>query len=95
MPAAVYVAKAKPDGYTIGHIGNQIITAELSGEASGYTMDELRPICQVGMQGLVIAVPPILRGRHGRILQIMRRKILARSMVTMGWDQALIRGWNS
>jgi tripartite-type tricarboxylate transporter receptor subunit TctC len=58
MMAAVYVAKAKPDGYTIGHIGNQIITAEMSGQASGYTMDELRPICQVGMQGLVIAVTP-------------------------------------
>jgi tripartite-type tricarboxylate transporter receptor subunit TctC len=56
MMAAVYVAKAKPDGYTIGHMGNQIITAEMSGEASGYTMDELRPICQVGMNGLVIAV---------------------------------------
>jgi tripartite-type tricarboxylate transporter receptor subunit TctC len=57
MMAAVYVAKSKPDGYTIGHMGNQIITAEMSGEASGYTMDELRPICQVGMNGLVIAVP--------------------------------------
>jgi tripartite-type tricarboxylate transporter receptor subunit TctC len=58
MMAAVYVAKSKPDGYTIGHMGNQIITAEMSGEASGYSMDELRPICQVGMQGLVIAVTP-------------------------------------
>ena len=57
MMAASYVAKAKPDGYTIGHMGNQIITAEMSGQASGYTMDELRPICQVGMNGLVIAVP--------------------------------------
>jgi tripartite-type tricarboxylate transporter receptor subunit TctC len=56
MMAAVYVAKSKPDGYTIGHMGNQIITAEMSGEATGYTMDELRPICQVGMNGLVIAV---------------------------------------
>jgi tripartite-type tricarboxylate transporter receptor subunit TctC len=57
MMAASYVAKAAPDGYTIGQIANQIITAELTGQSSGYTMDELTPVCQISAIGLVLAVP--------------------------------------
>jgi tripartite-type tricarboxylate transporter receptor subunit TctC len=57
MMAASYVAKSKPDGYTIGQLGNPVILAELTGQASGYTMDELRIICQLTTFGLVIAVP--------------------------------------
>jgi tripartite-type tricarboxylate transporter receptor subunit TctC len=57
MMAASYVAKARPDGYTIGQLGNPVILAELTGQASGYSVDELRIICQLTTFGLVIAVP--------------------------------------
>jgi tripartite-type tricarboxylate transporter receptor subunit TctC len=57
MMAASYVAKARPDGYTIGQLSNAVIIAELTGEASGYTMNELRPICQISGNGLTIVVP--------------------------------------
>jgi len=57
MMGAAYVAKARPDGYTIGFLGSPIITAELTGQASGYRLSELRPICQIATNGVTIAVP--------------------------------------
>ncbi len=57
MMGAAYVAKAKPDGYTIGFLGSPIITAELTAQASGYRLSELRPICQIATNGVTIAVP--------------------------------------
>jgi tripartite-type tricarboxylate transporter receptor subunit TctC len=57
MMGASYVAKAKPDGYTIGFLGSPIITAELTGQASGYRLNELRPICQIATNGVTVAVP--------------------------------------
>jgi tripartite-type tricarboxylate transporter receptor subunit TctC len=56
MMGAAYVAKARPDGYTIGFLGSPIITAELTGQASGYRLSELRPICQIATNGSTIVV---------------------------------------
>jgi tripartite-type tricarboxylate transporter receptor subunit TctC len=56
MMGASYVANSKPDGYTIGQITNAIITAEMTGQASGYKMDDLRPICQFQVVNSVVAV---------------------------------------
>jgi tripartite-type tricarboxylate transporter receptor subunit TctC len=56
MMGASYVAISKPDGYTMGQLTNAIITAELTGQASGYKMDDLRPVCQFQVVNSVIAV---------------------------------------
>jgi tripartite-type tricarboxylate transporter receptor subunit TctC len=54
---ASYVATAKPDGYTIGFGSNAIVTAAVTGQASGYTIEELRPVCMISTFNTTIAVP--------------------------------------
>ncbi len=56
MMMASYVATAKPDGYTIGHASNAIITAAVTGQATGYTMDDLRPVCMISTVNTLVAV---------------------------------------
>jgi len=56
MMAASYLANAKPDGYTIAQISNAIITAELTGQAAGYKMDDLRPIFQFQVVNSVVVI---------------------------------------
>jgi tripartite-type tricarboxylate transporter receptor subunit TctC len=57
MMMASYVATAKPDGYTIGHGSNAIVTAAVTGQATGYTMEDLRPVCMISTVNTMVAVP--------------------------------------
>jgi len=58
MMGASYVAQAKPDGYTVGQLTNGIIQAELTGQATGYKMEDLRPICQILTASSALIVRP-------------------------------------
>jgi len=57
MMMASYVATAKPDGYTIGFGSNAIVTADVTGQASGYKMEDIRPVCMIATANTTIAVP--------------------------------------
>ncbi len=56
MMMASYIATARPDGYTIGHGSNAIVTAAVTGQATGYTMDDLRPVCMTSTVNTLVAV---------------------------------------
>lgn len=56
MMMASYLATAKPDGYTIGHGSNAIVTAAVTGQATGYTMEDLRPVCMTSTVNTMVAV---------------------------------------
>lgn len=57
MMMASYVATAKPDGYTIGFGSNAIVTAAITGQASGYKMEDIRPVCMISTFNTTISVP--------------------------------------
>jgi tripartite-type tricarboxylate transporter receptor subunit TctC len=57
MMMASYVATSKPDGYTIGFGSNAIVTAAVTGQASGYKMEDIRPVCMIATANTIIAVP--------------------------------------
>jgi tripartite-type tricarboxylate transporter receptor subunit TctC len=56
MMMASYVATSKPDGYTIGFGSNAIVTAAVTGEASGYKIEDLRPVCMIATANTMIGV---------------------------------------
>lgn len=56
MMMASYLVTSKPDGYTIGHASNAIVTAAVTGEATGYKIEDLRPIAMMSTVNTMIAV---------------------------------------
>jgi tripartite-type tricarboxylate transporter receptor subunit TctC len=56
MMMASYLVTSKPDGYTIGHASNAIATAALTGEATGYKLEDLRPIAMISTVNTMIGV---------------------------------------
>ena len=56
MMMASYVATSKPDGYTIGFGSNAIITAIATGEATGYKMEDIRPVCMIATANTMVGV---------------------------------------
>ena len=56
MMMASYLVTSKPDGYTIGHASNAIVTAAVTGEATGYKIEDLRPIAMISTVNTMIGV---------------------------------------
>ena len=54
--AATYLANSRPDGYTIANMGNQIFTAILSGQATTFSLEDLRIVCQINSVCNTLAV---------------------------------------
>jgi tripartite-type tricarboxylate transporter receptor subunit TctC len=52
-----YLAKSAPDGYTIGNMSIQVVTAIVAGQATTYSLDDVRAVCQLAYVGTVLGVP--------------------------------------
>ena len=52
-----YLAQSKPDGYTIGNMSIQVVTAIVAGQATSYSLNDVRAVCQVAYVGTVLGVP--------------------------------------
>lgn len=54
--ATSYISHAKPDGYTLGNLGDFMVTGILLGNAT-YKMEDLQIIAEVARNGCVLVVP--------------------------------------